>query len=141
MTVGTHKTSIRTDDEHTIIRYHDTDVVKFNSDYIILNSGGWETVTTKRRMNQTSEQYGLGFHVFQKDYIWYVSTGNQTISFVDGMTIEQETTYKIIRFYHPDMNREKRTVKHGLSLQQAQEHCNDPETRRDNVYFDGFETE
>lgn len=34
-------------------------------------------------------------------------------------------TYKIVRHY---LNRGKRTVARGLSLEQAQRHCNNPET-------------
>lgn len=34
-------------------------------------------------------------------------------------------TYYIRRFY---MNRENETIKHGLTLDEAQEHCSDPET-------------
>ena len=30
------------------------------------------TATTKRRMNQVSEYYNLGFRVYQKDFNWYV---------------------------------------------------------------------
>lgn len=45
--------------------------------------------------------------------------------------------YKIIRFYkNPSKN--KRTIKKGLTLLEAQIHCKDPKTRKENVYFDGF---
>lgn len=40
--------------------------------------------------------------------------------------IASEKTYRIVRFYkdgHP-----KETIKTGLSFEEAQEHCNDPET-------------
>lgn len=47
----------------TIVKYHRTNVVKFNEDVIILNTGGWFTLTTKQRMNQTAEEYGLDFRV------------------------------------------------------------------------------
>lgn len=36
-------------------------------------------------------------------------------------------TYKIIRFY-ANMNIEKEVIVTGLSLKEAQAHCNDPET-------------
>ena len=50
-------------------------------------------------------------------------------------------TYKIIRFYYPGINKKNRTIKTGLSLEQAQKHCCDPKTRKDNVYFDGYNKE
>lgn len=60
--------------------------------------------------------------------------------------------YRIVRFY---MRKGKRTINTGLTLEQAQEHCNDPETsystctksvgkRRTKVHgpwFDGYEKE
>ena len=51
-----------------------------------------------------------------------------------------ETKYKIVRFYTPsqDCQRKKRTILTGLTLEQAKAHCNDPKTRKEGVYFDGF---
>lgn len=87
--IGTHKTSIFTDEvtDLTHVKYHATSVVKFNKDIIILNSGGWHTNTTKLRMNQTSNQFGLGYTVFQKDFSWFVSYKNETYDFRDNMVI------------------------------------------------------
>lgn len=56
------------------------------------------------------------------------------------------TTYKIIRFRYEGNNR---TVKRGLTLEAAQEHCNDPETsgstcsdlKKRGMWFDGYEME
>jgi hypothetical protein len=61
-------------------------------------------------------------------------------------------TYKIVRFF---MNHSKRTIATGLSLNEAQEHCNDPETssrtckKSENIkrtkkhgpWFDGYTAE
>lgn len=49
-------------------------------------------------------------------------------------------TYSIIRIYHPDLNRRSRIIKKGLTLEEAQEHCQDPRTSTDD-WFDGFEKE
>lgn len=49
--------------------------------------------------------------------------------------------YKIIRFYSPTDGRPNKIIKKGLTLDEAQEHCNDPHTRKDNVYFDGYTEE
>lgn len=49
-------------------------------------------------------------------------------------------TYSIIRIYHPDLNRRSRVIKKGLTLEEAQEHCQDPRTSTDD-WFDGFEKE
>jgi len=49
--------------------------------------------------------------------------------------------YKIVRFYAPGQQKRSRTIKTGLTLEQAQAHCNDPRTRKDGVYFDGYTKE
>jgi hypothetical protein len=50
-------------------------------------------------------------------------------------------TYKIIRFYAPHLNKEKEVIETGLTLAEAQEHCNDPDTHEKGVYFDGYDEE
>jgi len=85
--VGTHATTISTDDGVTFVCYHETDVVQFGSHTIVLDSGGWRTVTTKLRMNQTSQQFDLGFQVYQKNFEWFVDHQGKTIAFADGMVL------------------------------------------------------
>jgi len=56
-------------------------------------------------------------------------------------------TYSVIRFYAD--SRERRLVKAGLTLDEAQSHCQDPETSskttttddESGVWFDGYEHE
>jgi len=64
------------------------------------------------------------------------------------------TTYCIVRSYFEDGVRNKR-IKEGLTLEEAQEHCSDPETssrtctedagiehtEKYGAWFDGFESE
>jgi hypothetical protein len=73
-TLGKTATTISRHGENTIITYHSTPVVTFDSEWVHLDTGGWETVTTKLRMNQASSQFNLGYHVYQKDYQWFVVT-------------------------------------------------------------------
>lgn len=68
------------------IRLHDTNIMQFNPDNsIILNSGGWMTVTTKDRINA-----GLpsGFRLFQKNKVWFVND----IVFADNMILYPDGT-------------------------------------------------
>ena len=46
--------------------------------------------------------------------------------------------YRIVRFYKAD-NRHSRTTQSGLTLAEAQAHCQDAKTRKDGVYFDGYD--
>lgn len=44
--------------------------------------------------------------------------------------------YRIIRFYR---NGRPRTIKSNVTLSIAQLHCNDPRTRKEGVWFDGYD--
>ena len=72
-TIGRVATSVFTEDGVTRVVYHSTPVVSFDNETITLRTDGWTTGTTKTRMNQAANQFGLGFYVFQKDYTWYVA--------------------------------------------------------------------
>lgn len=87
--IGTHATSVNTFNGLTVVRYHDTDILRFSDDAIILDSGGWRTATTKLRMNQASSQFGLGIHVYQSKGKWYVNY-TTTLDFTDGMVINRK---------------------------------------------------
>lgn len=54
------------------VTYISTTIVQWNADTVTLDSGGWHTVTTKRKMTQASHQFGLGFTVFQRNGDWFV---------------------------------------------------------------------
>jgi len=80
--VGSHKTSVRFTPNGTLsVVYRGTEVVKATSKSIILDTNGWFTNTTKTRMNQASNQYGLGYTVFQKNYDWFVTYRGKTRKF------------------------------------------------------------
>lgn len=73
----------KTEDGLTVI-YHQTTVVKVDHHGITLNTGGWKTVTTKVRMNQASNQFNLGYSVFQHKGEWYVTWKGQIFPFFDN---------------------------------------------------------
>lgn len=76
------------DPEYRAIRLHDTNVLTFTPGQVVLDSGGWETRTTKARMN---EHLPSGLSVFQKDFDWFVrdTRGKETITtYKDGMIIK-----------------------------------------------------
>lgn len=51
--------------------------------------------------------------------------------------MSDEQTYRIMRFYQSGS---AEVVEEGLTLEEAQEHCNDPDTSGDG-WFDGYEAE
>ena len=84
MIIGTHKTDVGV---HkcgvTFVKYHKTNVVTIDQDrnYATLDNGGYLTNTTKKRMNQASKQFGLGFKVFQKNFEWFIRIGDTVASY------------------------------------------------------------
>ena len=80
-------TAIHTDDKFTHFCYHKTVVVSFNHTHIILDTGSWWTATTKRRMNQASEMFGLQFTVIQTKGNWFVEYNGKTIPFNNNNSI------------------------------------------------------
>lgn len=63
------------------IKYHNTVVVEASDSHIILRTGGWKTNTTKTRMNQASNQFELGYQVYQKNFDWFVTYKGETHEF------------------------------------------------------------
>ena len=49
-----------------------------------LDSCGYETNTTKSRLNAILDEVKWGCKVFQKNWNWFVSYNNETTSFFDG---------------------------------------------------------
>jgi len=74
-------TTIVHEGETIKIIYHSTVVVEISKKNIILNTGGWNTSTTKRRMNQASKHFSLGFNVYQKNFKWFCFYQQKTFSF------------------------------------------------------------
>ena len=56
---------------------------------LTLFDGGWQTVTTKSRLNALCNEFATGFSVFQKNWEWFVGDfKNKTIKdFTDGITV------------------------------------------------------
>lgn len=73
------------------IKYHSTSVAVFLSDGDIwLNSGGWRTTTTKRRINAALN--GTGWRVWQDGGVWYIGKVSENVkyTFTDGMQVASE---------------------------------------------------
>lgn len=89
-TVGSHKTTVAIEDDFAVVTYHSTQVVKWNDSQIVLNTGGHRTTTTKLRMNQASNQYNLGYRVYQKAFNWFVEYHGEVHEFTDHkLTLER----------------------------------------------------
>ena len=66
---------------------HNIATVAHATNAVKLSSCGWQTVTTKSRLNAILDEVKYGCRVFQKQFDWYLSTNNQTVDFWDGMIL------------------------------------------------------
>ena len=66
------------------IMLHSTYVVKIHEDNTYtLQTGGWQTVTTKDRINQYSP-----VRVYQRKYEWFVKINDKEYPFTEGMVVQ-----------------------------------------------------
>ena len=66
---------------------HNIATFDHNLKAVKVSSCGWQTVTTKSRLNAILSEVKYGCSVFQKQWNWYVSFRGQTQDFVDGMIL------------------------------------------------------
>ena len=66
---------------------HNICTLDHNTNALKLSSCGYETVTTKSRLNAILEEVKYGCKVFQKQFEWFISYQGQTESFMDGMIL------------------------------------------------------
>ena len=66
---------------HSIATYdHELKAVK-------ISSCGYETVTTKSRLNAILQEVKTGFGIFQKNFEWFQNGQGKTVDFFDGMIL------------------------------------------------------
>ena len=75
----------------SIVRLHGNKIAEVGDNFIRLFDGGWQTVTTKSRLNAILSEHGeSGDRVFAKNYDWFVSMntaqGISTVPFFSSMS-------------------------------------------------------
>ena len=60
-----------------------------------LSSCGYQTRTTKSRLNAILEEVKYGCRVFQKQFDWFIKYNDQTASFWDGMILVDADSLQI----------------------------------------------
>ena len=81
-------TSVHYNEENgvSIVRLHGNKIAEIGDDYLQIFDGGWQTTTTKSRLNALIDRFcnAVTDGVFQKDYQWYVRDNNVTRDFDNG---------------------------------------------------------
>ena len=79
-----------------LLHGHQIATLDHNTNALKLSSCGYETVTTKSRLNAILDEVKYGCRVFQKQFEWFISYNNQTQSFVDGMILLDTNNLEIV---------------------------------------------
>ena len=79
-------TMVKTDDNNeSRVFLHGNHIATVTEDDVILFDGGWQSVTTKSRLNALCYEFcHMGEGVFQKNYKWYV---NKFVGCINGQSI------------------------------------------------------
>jgi hypothetical protein len=60
---------------NSVMELYGNKIAWIRLDVLTLSDCGWQTATTKDRLNAILSGLGLGY-IFQKDFVWYYSAGN-----------------------------------------------------------------
>jgi hypothetical protein len=85
-------TEVNFSDGVSFVYLHGNKIAEVGEGFIRLYDGGWQTVTTKSRLNAILQVHGIpGEGVFQKSYQWFLRSkwGEEfsTIPFFSGMRL------------------------------------------------------
>ena len=87
-------TSVHFNEEEnvSIVRLHGNKIAEIGDTFIRLFDGGWQTNTTKSRLNAILSEHGeSGDKVFQKDFDWFVqmntAQGLSVVPFFSSMRL------------------------------------------------------
>ena len=85
-------TEVTNIDGVSYVYLHGNKIAEVGNSFIRLFDGGWQTVTTKSRLNAILSEHGLpGEGIFQKKFEWFVnlrtSGGMDTVPFFSSMRL------------------------------------------------------
>ena len=83
-------TTVITEDDISTIMLHGNHIATYYHDTkeLTLFDGGWQSNTTKSRLNALCAEFATGFGVFQKNWEWFISDfSNDKKDFADGITV------------------------------------------------------
>jgi hypothetical protein len=86
-------TSVHFDPETgvSIVRLHGNKIAEVSDTDMTIFDGGWQTVTTKSRLNALCEYFCVaGEGVFQEDFQWYV---NKFVGAINGQNVYKTETF------------------------------------------------
>ena len=80
-------TSVITEDGVSEVRLHGNLIAKVGDDFVTIFDGGWQSNTTKSRLNAICNEFRPQAGVFQKNFDWFIRHGNAIFPFYSGSLI------------------------------------------------------
>ncbi len=66
---------------------HNNLIARVGDTWLEIFDGGWQSNTTKSRLNAILQAHGTGERVFQKNWNWFISTAQGIVEFESGMKL------------------------------------------------------
>ena len=78
-----------TNQMEAIVKLHGNHIATVTNDTLVLFDGGWQSNTTKSRLNALINEFtdGTKNGVFQKNWTWFVTANGTTHDFADGFQL------------------------------------------------------
>ena len=73
--------------EESKVYLHGNHIATVGDNFLQIFDGGWQSNTTKSRLNAILHEFAYGVGVFQKNWEWFVCNNNKTEDFTNGMEI------------------------------------------------------
>jgi len=80
-------TEVINEDGVSIVKLHGNKIAEVGDTWLRLFDGGWQSVTTKSRLNAILRVHGNGEGIFQKNFAWFMSTAEGDVEFESGMLL------------------------------------------------------
>lgn len=80
-------TTVKHFDGDAEVYLHGNHIATVMSNSIIIKDGGWQSNTTKSRLNALCYEFSYGARVFQKNFEWFVGYKNVSEDFVNGFEL------------------------------------------------------
>ena len=86
-------TAVRVYDDSVDVYLHGNHIATLDltNDKLTIKDGGWQTVTTKSRLNALLDEFDYGSFVFQKNWQWFFARNfnpSHKVDFISGMVVK-----------------------------------------------------
>jgi hypothetical protein len=83
---GNTSVSFNEETGESIVRLHGNKIAVIGEDFLQIFDGGWQSVTTKSRLNALIDRFcnGVTDGVFQKNYQWFIMDNKEVKDFTSG---------------------------------------------------------